>query len=123
MARNSLAAAKAELTGLFTSGGNVGGASGVYAYEPLSGQMAKPTAVTVSTAGMDPDFYQLAVRIYHTADVDVKVAQDTLDGLILAVEGRLTSGFGEAAWVVDYSPDLNAFVATCVIPIGREDHG
>lgn len=119
MARNSLAASKAELKGLLTAGTNVGGVTTVYDHEPL--QVAKPTAVTIFTAGMDPDFYLIAVRIYHTADVDAKDAQDNLDVMIIDVEDRLSSGFGMAPWSVDYREDLNAFVATTILPVGRED--
>lgn len=123
MSRNSLKAAKAELAGLMTAGGNVGDVTGVYPFEPLGGHMAKPTAITVSTVGggMDPDFYQLALRCYHAAGADVHQAQDNLDEIILAVESRLTSGFGMSTWTVDYEADIEAFVATTIIPVGRED--
>lgn len=104
-----------------TTDGNVGSVTGVYAFEPLAGHMAKPTAVTISTAGMDPDFYQLALRAYHTAEVDAKAAQDNLDVIVLAIEARLSSGFVSSTWSVDYDPEIDAFVATTIIPAGRED--
>lgn len=123
MARNSIKAAKTELAGLMTAGSNVGEVTGVYPFEPLGGHMAKPTAITISSVGggMDPDFYQLVLRIYHAAGADVRQAQDNLDEIILAVEARMSSGFGMSTWSVDYEADLEAFVATTFIPVGRED--
>lgn len=122
MARTSIAAAKAELYGLLSGANLPSPVVAAYDYEPLSGQMAKPTALTISTAGMDPDFYLLAVRLYQSTDVDVQAAQATLDTLILTVENKLTSGFGVASWAVEYAADLDALVATCVLPVGREDN-
>jgi len=121
MARNSLAASKAELYGLLSGANLPAGVTAAYDYEPLPGQMAKPVAITVSTAGMSPDFYLLAVRCYQTAEVDAQAAQSNLDILILAVEHKLTAGFGMAPWSVEYVAELDALVATCVLPVGRED--
>lgn len=121
MARNSLAASKAELYALVSGANLPAGVAAAYDYEPLGGQMAKPVALTISTAGMDPNFYLLAVRIYQTAEVNAQAAQANLDTLVLDVEGKLTSGFGESSWTVDYHADLDALVATCVLPVGRED--
>lgn len=122
MSRDSLTAAKTELLTALTTGGNVGSVTGVYGFEPAAGQMARPTAVTISTAGMDSDYYHLAVRVYSAADVDAADAQTTLDTLIFAVEGRMGSGFGPIGWTVDYSGELNAFVAVATVLVGREDH-
>lgn len=121
MARTSIAASKAELYGLLSGANLPSGVVAAYSYEPLPGQLAKPTALTISTAGMDPNFYLLAVRLYQSAEGDAQAAQATLDTLILTVEHKLTSGFGEATWTVEYAADLDALVATCVLPVGRED--
>lgn len=121
MARSSIAAAKAELYALLSAANLPAGVVATYNYEPLSGQMAKPTALTISTAGMDPDFYFLAVRVYQSAEIDAEAAQANLDTVILTVENKFTSGFGMAPWSVEYLVDLDAFVATCVVPVGRED--
>lgn len=121
MARTTIAASKAELYALLSGANLPAGVTAAYDYEPISGQMAKPTALTISTAGMDPDFYLLALRLYQSTEADAQAAQATLDTLILAVEGKLTSGFGVASWTVEYAADLDALVATCVLPVGRED--
>ena len=119
MARTSIAAAKAELYGLVSGANLPSGVTIAYDHEP--GKVEKPVALTISTAGMDADFYLIALRIYQSADVDAKAAQANLDTLILSLEGRLTSGFGRADWTVDWLADINAFVATVVLPVGRED--
>lgn len=121
MARNSLAASKAELYALLSGANLPDSVVAAYDYEPLPGQMAKPVALTISTAGMDPNFYLLAVRLYQSAEVDARAAQANLDTLILTVEHKLTDGFGMAPWSVEYLADLDALVATCVLPVGRED--
>lgn len=121
MARDSLAASKAELLALITTGGLPSGVTAAYGYEPLPGQMQKPVAVTVSTAGMDPNFYLIALRIYVSVENDAEQASDDLDTLILDVDDRMTSGFGPSNWTVTYQPDLAAFVAENVFTVGRED--
>jgi hypothetical protein len=121
VSRTSIANAKQELYGLVSGTNLPAGVTAAYDYEPLPGQMAKPTAITISTLAMDPDFYQLAVRIYQTAEIDARAAQMNLDTVILLVEDRLTSGFGMATWTVEYAADLDALVATCIVPVGRED--
>lgn len=122
MSRNSIAAAKQELYALLSGANLPSPVVAAYDYEPLAGQLAKPTAITISTAGMDPDFYLLALRLYQSAEVDARAAQATLDTLILTVENKLTSGFGVASWTVEYAAELDALVATCVLPVGREDN-
>lgn len=122
MARgDSIAAAKAELYGLVSGANLPAGVTAAYRFEPTTGHMAKPVALTIFTVGMDPDFYLLALRIYQTAEVDAEDAQDNLDLVIQAVEAKLTSGFGRAPWTIEYSAELVAFIATCVLPAGRED--
>jgi len=123
MARNSIAAAKAELFALLSTAGVplVAGVTAVYDHEPFAGQGQKPVCITISTAGMSPDFYLIALRIYQTCDVDVAQAQANLDGLILTVDAMMSSGFGPSEWAVEYRDDITALVATQVFQVGRQD--
>lgn len=121
MARTSLAAAKAELHALITTGGLPAGVTVSYAHEPAPGHLQKPAAITIFTAGMSPTDYLIALRIYVTTDVDAVKAQDDLDTLIMLVDARMTSGFGPSNWDVEWFADLGALVATCVFEVGRED--
>lgn len=125
MARTSLAAAKTELYDLLYSGGapTVSGVAAVYRYEPHAGGAAKPASLTISTLGMTPDAYLFALRIYVTADIDAKQAQDLMDGLIQAVDAKVASsgGFGPSQWDVTYEADLGLFMAVNILRPGRED--
>jgi hypothetical protein len=121
MARTSLSAAKAELLALITTGGLPSPLVAAYDHEPLPGHVQKPAALTLSTAGRTPVDNLIALRIYVSAEVDAKKAQEDLDSLIEAVDARMTSGFGPSNWDVVLEPELTAFVATCVFDVGRED--
>ena len=126
MSRNSLANAKKELVGLLVDPAGrsyVDGVVATYAYEPRAGDRAKPVAVTVSTGGLDPDFYLFTVRVYVDVDeMDVSAAQDLLDILMPALDARLTSGYGPSDWRVEYRAELTAFIGTSLLRAGREDY-
>lgn len=131
MSRSTLANAKAELFGLVASNTTTGvpvaslSAVGVvkcYDYEPRAGDLAKPIAVTVSTAGMTPDFWQFALRLYVSADVSVKDAQTQLDSAMVAIDGLMTAGFGPSQWTVEYVPEFQAMVASLALEVGRQDY-
>lgn len=121
MSRATIGAAKTELLGLVSGANLPAGVTKAYGYEPTPGQLAKPTAITISTAGWDLEFWQIALRIYQSIEVDAEDAQENLDTVMSDVESKLTSGFGMGPWAVDYVADLNALVATCILPVGRED--
>lgn len=121
MSRNTIGEAKQELLALVSGANLPAGVTKAYGYEPTPGQLAKPTAITISTAGWDLEFWSIALRIYQSIEVDAEDAQANLDAVMSEVEASLTSGFGMAAWSVDYLPDLNALVATVILPVGRED--
>lgn len=133
MSRSSLLASKAELVGLlwasnapaFTVPSSIDAASiHVYDHEPRS--PAFPISITVATAGMDPESWVLAVRIYvSTVKTDAKVAQDQLDALLPEVDHRIGSngGYSPSAWEITWDPDLDALVATNLLNVGREDMG
>lgn len=121
MARTGLAASKAELYSLITTGGLPSGVTAAYDHEPLPGHLQKPVALTISTAGMTAVDYLIALRIYVTAEPDAEKAQDDLDSVITATDARMTSGWGPSNWDVAYDDQLNAFVATNVFQVGRED--
>lgn len=120
MARDSIANAKAELHSLLTTPSAPAGVI-VYSYEPLPGHVQKPVAATVFTAGMTAVDYLVGIRLYVTAEVDAQRAQDTMDALIMEIDGRMTSGFGPSNWDVVYRDDLGGFVAENVFAVGRED--
>lgn len=125
MSRTTLANAKAELVALLVTGGApaVSGVTQVYGYDPPVKDLAGPVAIAVSTDSVTPTEWRLAVRIYITATVDAKQAQDDLDTLIPAVDAKLTSGFGPSQWTIDLPSEERPFyTATHVLEVGREDY-
>lgn len=129
MSRATVAASKAELLGLLWTGTaptftvtNIDAASiRVLDHEPRS--LTHPFTVTIATAGMTPDDWVLAVRVYAvTAKTDAKTAQDQLDLLLPAVDAKIGSngGFGPSNWAVDYDDSLDAYVALNLLEVGRE---
>lgn len=116
-----MAASKAELFALITTPSLPTGVTAAYPFEPPPGQGVKPVMVTVATAGMTAVDYLLALRIYVSTDADAETAQNTLDDLIMTIDGRMTSGFGPSNWDVAYDAELAAFVAVNVFLVGRED--
>ncbi len=121
MSRATIGDAKQELYELVSGANLPDGVTKAYSYEPTPGQLAKPTAITISTAGWDLEFWLVALRVYQSVEVDAEGAQENLDAVMTAVEAQLTSGFGMAGWAVEYVADLTALVATCILPVGRED--
>lgn len=129
MSRDTLPEAKAELVDLLWDGtaptfsvdGIAAGSIHVYDHEPRA--LTHPFDVTVATAGMDPDFWVLAVRIYANIS-EPKTAQDQLDLLIPAVDGALAGngGNGPSAWEVTWDDTLEVLVATSVLNVGRQDY-
>lgn len=121
MARTSPEASVAELYSLITTGGLPSGLVAAYDYEPLPGQMQKPTALTIAYAGMTPVDYLIVLRIYVTAEPDAQKAHAQTMALVMAVDGRMTSGFGPSNWEAVLDPELRSWVATNVFEVGRED--
>lgn len=124
MSRDSIANAKTELYNLLQVAGvpNIAGVTAVYRFEPAAGNAARPVAITISSAGLLVDDYRIRLRIYVTAQVDVQVAQDTLDAVIMLVESKMSSGFPRTNFTIGYDPELDAFVGEAVFEVGREDH-
>lgn len=135
MSRSTVAAAKAELyallwtantaTATFSVAGVDAAQIHVYDHEPRGGEMVAPVSVTISTAGFTPDFWVLAVRIYTTTQkYDAKKAQDVLDLLIPAVDAKVGSngGFGPSDWTIEWDDGLEAFMATNLLQVGRQDY-
>lgn len=131
MARTSLAEAKTEMfERLVADAGawTVDIGDHVYGHEPKPGDIGSPYAVTVSTAGMGPTDYRIAVRLYATGEVGAERAQTDLDSLMIDVDFTLADptlgrAFGASDWDVEWIEDIACFVATCEFEIGREDPG
>lgn len=121
MANTSLAAAHSDLVSLL-AGSAIAGVTKVYGYEP-GAETVLDRCVTVAATGMDPDFFEFAVRVYVRVS-DTTQGQTVLYAACDAIDGRLrsTAQFGPSDWSFDYSPEMGALVATNTIRAGREDY-
>lgn len=119
MSRNTLEGAFDELFALVD--GTVTGLRSLD-HEPRPGDKIRVASVTVSFAGMDADFWHLALRIYVDLGVNARQAQSDLMTLTVAVDRLMAAGFGPSVWTVGVHEDLDALVATCVLEVGRQDY-
>lgn len=125
MSRSTLAAAKAELVALLVTAGapTVTGVTEVYDHLPAVSALRGPVSVCVFTDGIDADFWRLAVRVYMSATIDAKTAQDDLDTLLPAIDVKMTAGFGPSVWELGFpNPDQPYFTATGTFEVGRADY-
>ena len=132
MSRETIAEAKAELYGLlwdqeaptFTVDGLDAQEIHVYRNERRPGTMQGPVALTIFTAEIQPTEWVLAVRIYVTlGKFDEEYAQDMLDLLIPAVGEQIgsTGAFAPDSWGIAWDETFDAFVATNLLNVVRED--
>lgn len=126
MARTSLAAAKAELFGLLSSGSqraSVAGITSAFDHDPGPGRLAGPISLVLTTAGIDPDFFIFALRLYADAGSDPRRAHQSLDLVMPAITAKLDARWGEERWVgPSPHPDRDdVLVCEWVVSCGRED--
>lgn len=116
MARTSLAGARADVA---TALNAVTGVTTAYDHEPTT--HGKPVALTVSSAGIAPTDYLIAVRIYVTTETPVEEAQATMDAVVEAADNALPSWAGPSNWSIEWDQEEGQLVATCILEVGRED--
>jgi hypothetical protein len=125
MSRATLPAAKTELVTLLRTGTTptVSGVTEVFDYLPPLEGLRGPVSVCVYTDSITSDFWRIGVRVYLTATVDPKKAQDDLDALLPALDAKMTAGFGPSTWEVGF-PTLEQpyFNATGIFEVGRQDY-
>lgn len=129
MARDSFANALTELYNLLASDSNgtpvtalsTAGVVAVYDHEPKPGDGLRNCFVTVAPAGMTPEYWVIAQRVYSLWDVGAKDAQDKCLAAMVAVDEAMTDGFGPSNWNWEPAPELGAFVATNILMVGRDD--
>lgn len=129
MARDTFANSLAELYNLLAADANGTprtalssvGVVAVYDHEPKPGDALRNCFVTVAPAGMTPEYWVIAQRVYSMWDVGAKDAQDVCLAAMVAVDNLMTDGFGPAQW--DWQPfdNLGAFVATNILMVPRSD--
>lgn len=122
MSRTTLANAKAELVSLTAS---ITGVTERFDHHPTSPTgLRGPVSLAVFTAGMDADYWQLGLRLFVTATIDPKQAQDDLDVLMPLIDVATNNGgFGPSNWTIDFpTEEAPFFAATCIFNVGRQDY-
>jgi hypothetical protein len=89
----------------------------VLGFEPPT--LARGTTVTVSSAGVEPTEWVLAVRVYVNG-IQPAEAQDTLDQVVVQVDAGLTH-VPRSEWGFEWDDARTAFVATTTVQYPRED--
>jgi hypothetical protein len=123
MSSATLADAKAELLDLLAPAG-VPAAAAVSAVNPHDGppnyRGVGKAVVTVATGGMNPDGWKAIVRIYADARSNPDGAADLIDAAMPQIDA-LFGRFGRQDWTVAYNDTLVTWVASCTVPLFRED--
>ena len=130
MSGASLTAARDALAAVFTTDVSIGtpvaalsaNVTRVYDHEPKPGVQIKGCVVTVSSAGMTPDFFLVAVRIYQQFAVNPRNDSHNLDAAVQAVDDLVPSDYGPSNWTIEVREDIDALVAEAVFERGREDY-
>lgn len=119
---NTLASVKADLLNALLGAATLAPVTKVYDFEPKPGDQIKGCIATISTDGVSPDFFRLALRIYQSPEVSAQKAQVTLDDAVMVLDGEVPSGFGPSEWTIEYRDDFGQFVAENILEVGREDN-
>lgn len=126
---STLATRKAELVALLrdpsTNEPLVDGVDMVWDHLNLAQSLSGGTDISVFTAGVTAEFWQIGLRVRKNQGSDPKSSQDELDLLLPAIDVVTNNGhFGPSRWDVQYpagGDDQSFYVATQVYEVGRED--
>lgn len=130
MARTTFQNALAELFALLadTNGNPVAslvtaGCVKVYPHEPGAAGVAQPCAVTISPSGIEPTDWVIIIRVYVAGKVVAEAAQDLLIDTTVAVGDLLLDGvgYGPDRWAFNWVPELESWVGSSEVMVGRED--
>lgn len=129
MARDSLAAAHAELFAQLHAGNQmsvIDGVTVIYPHHVGRGLMLKPVTVTVTPAGRTPDDWVCAIRVYTWIgddDVDLVAANSDLHlAVVEGIEDAVDGHWGPTNWTIGPHPDQeDTLFAEWLVTCGRED--
>lgn len=132
MARDTPAAAIAELFGTLAPGGQIAvdGITMALDHDPGAGRiadLAEPVLLTVADAGLTATSWVFAVRLVFDAEVDGAAAQLAARDIVTEVDLLLAAHWGSVDWEISHSDDLPAayarpaWVATCHVEVRRQD--
>jgi len=128
LARTSFQSTLAELFALLADSNGVpvsslSGVAKVFPHEPGATGWVHPCSVTLSPAAIEPYEWVVTVRVYVAGKVLPAVAQDLLIDTTVAVGDLLKAGagYGPDRWAFGWVTELDCWVASSEVTVGRED--
>ena len=99
------------------------GAVKVYPHEPGSSGVAQPCSVTIDFGGIEPTDWVISVRVYVAGKVLGAASQDLRVDVPVAVSALLRdgAGYGPDRWQPQWLPELESWVISSEVLVGRED--
>lgn len=97
--------------------------SKVFDYEPGASGWVKPCSVTLFPSAIEPTDWTITARVYVDGAIPPKDAQQFLIDVPVAVGDLLADGqgYGPDRWEMGWSPDLDCYLATSTVLVGRQD--
>lgn len=93
--------------------------------EPHPSQMDKQCTITIFATGVTPDWWQFAIRIYHSIKVNHASAQYNIGLVIAGIEDAFNTAsgvsLGPSEWQIGWSDNIAYMVAQSDVVVGRED--
>lgn len=93
----------------------------VYDHEPPASSAQKPVALTICVEHLGPTDWTVVLRLYVTGDLPAHDQQDKITDATEAVDHLMPVGFGPSDWSIGWTPELDCWVASCPLLVGRED--
>lgn len=130
MSRTTFQNALTELFGLLADSNGVpvaslssAGVAKVYPHEPGATGWTHPCSLTLWPAAILPVDWRVTLRLYVAGKVEPATAQDYLIDSAVATDALLLTGagYGPSNWEFGWSPELDCYVGTSDVMIGRED--
>lgn len=119
----TLAVARSDLFARFFSGGvpTISGVVVALDYEPPRDEITAPVTLTVSSAGIAPANWRVAVRLYVKASGSQEIAQELLESVLMDVDHAVDSRYGDSDWRIRLLEADGLLQAECIYERGRED--
>lgn len=119
----TLAIARTDLFARFFSGGapTITGVVVALDYEPPRDEITAPVTLTVSSAGIAPADWRIAVRLYVKVSGSSEIAQELLESVLMDVDRAVDSRYGDSQWRIRLLEADGLMQAECIYERGRED--
>ena len=96
------------------------GITGVIVQPAVKLPLGKNVTIATSPAGMNDTEFQVRVSVYASAGNNVVKAIENVENYSVQVDNLLTNA-PRSEWTTQYEPELEAWHASTVVSVGRED--